>query len=118
MVGKQDFRVKPVPDPVVKVAGKSGGVISKNVLLAQTGVQADMENSEYDLNFKIIEFKVSAMIDKVLSGIAVKGNTFSEEQKNFMKSVPRGDKIYIENIIVSDPDGTIRSLKPISFQIE
>ncbi|NJK86089.1 MAG: gliding motility protein GldM [Bacteroidales bacterium] len=52
-VGTEEFRVKRIPDPVAMIGGKKGGAIDKNVLLAQTGVAAVMENFDFDLSLPL-----------------------------------------------------------------
>ena len=117
-MGTAQFRVKPLPDPVVKVAGKKGGKIEKNALAAQTGVFADMENFDFDLEFKIIEFTVSTT-DKggYFIGQPQKGNTFTNSQYDLMKAARRGQRINIEDVKAVGPDGQVRNLAPIVFEI-
>ncbi|NJM14060.1 MAG: hypothetical protein HC896_00510 [Bacteroidales bacterium] len=77
----KEFRVKEVPNPVAKIAGKSSGVIQQNILLAQPGIIADMENFDFDLDFKVTEFVVSATVRGFTKEYIVTGNRFSKEQK-------------------------------------
>ncbi|MFW6369859.1 MAG: gliding motility protein GldM, partial [Bacteroidota bacterium] len=115
--GYREFRVKEVPDPVAKVAGMKSGVINKSVLLAQLGVVADMENFDFDLEFKVTGFTVSAIIKGFSQDFPVKGNMFSDKQKNLIDNLNRGDKVYIENIRAIGPDGNERKLNTISFKL-
>ena len=58
-VGPKEFRVKAVPDPIATVGGQKGGVIAKNVLMAQSGVMATMPpDFEFDLKFNVTEYTV------------------------------------------------------------
>ncbi|MEA3316514.1 MAG: gliding motility protein GldM [Bacteroidota bacterium] len=117
-MGTTTFRVKPLPDPVAKVAGKGGGNISKNVLAAQSGVAAVMENFEFDLDFEITQFTVSTT-DK--GGYFIeqktKGTRFSKAQYNLIKALRRNKRVNIEDIKAIGPDGKIRKLPPIVFKI-
>ena len=113
----KEFRVKAVPDPVAKVAGKKGGYIAKNTLIAQSGVQADMEDFDFDLQFKVIEFVVSATIKGFVSAIPTKGNQFTQDQKNLIQGMNRGEKVYIESIKAMGPDGVPRDLSTITLII-
>jgi hypothetical protein len=65
-MGAMEFRVKNIPDPIGKVAGKKGGYIDKNLLLAQMVVNADLENFEFDAKFTVTEFVLSAMSEALL----------------------------------------------------
>ncbi|MDA3781079.1 MAG: gliding motility protein GldM [Bacteroidales bacterium] len=117
-MGTISFRVKALPDPVAKVAGKGQGNITKNTLAAQTGVVAVMENFQFDLEFSITEFTVSTT-DK--GGYFVeektKGARFSKGQYDLIKNLKRNKRVNIEDIKAIGPDGVIRSLPPIVFKI-
>ncbi|OFX47038.1 MAG: hypothetical protein A2X13_05520 [Bacteroidetes bacterium GWC2_33_15] len=117
-MGTASFRVKALPDPVVKVAGKQGGKIEKNVLNAQAGVFAVMDNFDFELEFKIIEFSVSTT-DKGGYYIVQKatGNKFTSGQFNLLKDVQRGRRVNIEDVKAVGPDGSVRPLASIVFEI-
>ncbi|MFO7843742.1 MAG: gliding motility protein GldM [Bacteroidales bacterium] len=117
-MGTAQFRVKPLPDPVVKVAGKQGGKIAKNVLAAQAGVFAEMENFDFDLEFKIIEFTVSTT-DRggFFIGEKSENNVFTQAQLDLINNLRRNSRINIEDVKAVGPDGKVRNLPPIVFEI-
>jgi gliding motility-associated protein GldM len=113
-----DFRVKPIPDPVAKIADKNGGKIKKNLLLAQTGVDAVMDNFDFDLEFKITGFTVSTIQKGYTVDEASRSNMFTSEQISLLKGLRRNNKVYIEDIRAVGPDGVTRNLPAIVFRIE
>lgn len=113
-----DFRVKPIPDPVAKVADLNGGKIKKNLLLAQAGVDAVMDNFDFDLSFKITGFTVSTIIKGFTVDQNSRSDLFTSEQKDMFKNLSRNQKVYIEDIRAVGPDGVTRNLPAISFRIE
>ncbi|MDX9695540.1 MAG: gliding motility protein GldM [Bacteroidales bacterium] len=117
-MGAVTFRVKALPDPVVKVAGKKGGKIERNIFLAQKGVVADMEQFDFDLEFKIIEFTVSTT-DKggYYKNQPTKGNIFTQAQFDLLKDIRRGQRVNIEDVKAVGPDGSVRPLASIVFEI-
>ncbi|MCD4833877.1 MAG: gliding motility protein GldM [Bacteroidales bacterium] len=117
-MGTAQFRVRGLPDPVVKVANKKGGKIQKNVLAAQTGVFAVMENFEFDLEFKITQFTVSTT-DRggYTIDAGTKGNIFTKAQQSLIKNLRRTQRLNIEDIKAVGPDGSVRNLAPIVFEI-
>jgi gliding motility-associated protein GldM len=118
-MGTKTFRVRIVPDPVAKVYGiKGGGGIDRNVLLAQTGVVAEMENFEFDLQFRVTEFTVSTVVGGFTTDKSVKSNRFSSEQMALIKQTTKGQKVYIEGIRAIGPDGTTRQLGSIALTIK
>jgi gliding motility-associated protein GldM len=116
-IGTMDFRVKRVPDPVASVAGKVEGLISKNELLAQTGVLAKIPDFDFQMNFTVTSFVVSTQKSGFIVDKATKGNRFSQEQTDLMKGLNPGGRLYIESIVVKGDDGSTRNLPPISFKI-
>ncbi len=117
-MGVAPFRVKGLPDPTVQVAGKKGGKIEKNVLAAQAGVFAVMENFDFDLEFKIIEFTVSTT-DRggYTQDAKTKGNLFTKQQMDLIKNARRSQRLNIEDVKAIGPDGSVRNLAPIVFEI-
>jgi gliding motility-associated protein GldM len=116
-MGRKEFRVKPVPDPVAKVNGQKGGAIAKNILAVQMGVTAEMENFDFDLTFTITEFTVSAVIQGFTKEYTSKSNKFSSDQINIIKNLNRGQNVYIQDIKAVGPDGSTRPLSTINFKL-
>lgn len=117
-MGKRKFRVKRVPDPVAKVAGLKGGEISKSLLMAQQGVKAELENFDFDLTFNIVGFTVSATVQGYEEEQKSNSAAFTAGQKDLMKKVGTGRKLYIEDIKARGPDGQVRDLSTISFKLK
>ncbi|MDR1172025.1 MAG: gliding motility protein GldM [Bacteroidales bacterium] len=117
-MGEMEFRVKTVPSPVAKVAGKIGGRIDKATLVAQIAVLADLENFEFDMKFTITEFTVTATKGQFVQNRATRGARISEEQKTLLNGLTKGSKVYFEDIKTQGPDGKIRELPSISFTID
>jgi len=117
-MGVAQFRVKGLPDPVVQVAGKTGGKIQRNVLAAQAGVFADMGDFDFDLEFKITEFTVSTT-DRggYYISESTKGNVFTPAQQGLIKNLRKGQRLNIEDVKAIGPDGSVRPLAPIVFEI-
>jgi len=118
-MGSKEFRVKKVPDPVAKVAGKRGGNIRIAELKAQRRVVAAMENFDFDLKFNITGFVIST---KTRDGYIIDKRSDSEkitsEQKQLLSGLSRGQKVYFEDIKAKGPDGTIRELGTIAFKCQ
>lgn len=116
-MGKKEFRVKKVPDPVPKVNGISSGGISKNVLLAQVGVAAEMENFDFDLKFTVTEFVLSTNIGGFLREESSNSYKFTKAQKGIVEMLNKGQRVYIQDIKAVGPDGTPRSLPAVALLI-
>jgi gliding motility-associated protein GldM len=116
-MGQMEFRVKTVPNPVATVAGKKGGDIQKNILLAQNGVLAEMENFDFDLTFRVTRFVVSTTVGGFVREYVSKSNRFTGDQMQLMQNATRNQRIYIQDIQAVGPDGTTRDLPTIAFRI-
>ncbi|MDQ3190220.1 MAG: hypothetical protein M3Q58_01355 [Bacteroidota bacterium] len=118
LLEQKKFRVKRVPDPVAKFAGKSGSnIISRSDLTSASGVIADLENFDFDFKFRVLEFDITVVIGGFDLTKTSKSNMISSEQSALLKSVKPGGKVYIENIKVKGDDGIIRTLSPINLKI-
>ncbi|MRT92443.1 gliding motility protein GldM [Ancylomarina sp. 16SWW S1-10-2] len=113
-----EFRVKPIPDPVAMVAGKNSGTINKNLLAMQTGVDAVMDNFDFDLKFKIKSFTVSTQVKGFTRDEQSTSDYFTRAQIKLLKGLRKKQKVYIEDIKAVGPDGSIRNLPAISFRVK
>ncbi len=119
LVSETHFRVKTVPDPVAKLAGKKGGEISKEELLKAGKVYVEMENFDFDLSWEIVSFVMSATVPgsyTVREEISQSG-TFSESQIELINSLIENQKLMIEEIEARGPDGATRKLGSLVFTI-
>jgi gliding motility-associated protein GldM len=116
-MGRKEFRVKTVPNPVAMVNNQKGGAISQGVLLAQLGVSAEMENFDFDLKFTITEFTVSAVVQGFVREYTSKSNRLTPDQKSLIKNLSRGNNVYIQDIKAVGPDGSTRNLSTINFKL-
>ncbi len=116
-VDRKEFRVKTVPTPQAMVNNQTGGAINKNVLLAQTGVAAVMENFEFDLTFTVTEFKVLTIVQGFVREAKSENNNFTQRQYEIIRGLSKGSPLYIQDIKAVGPDGGVRNLQTINFKI-
>ncbi|HEY4786010.1 MAG TPA: GldM family protein [Bacteroidales bacterium] len=118
LLSNVEFRVKPLPDPVAKVGGKKGGTILRSILLSQTMVVADLEAFDFDAEFTVKEFTMSASISGFKTELISQGNQITDPQRNLIKQVKSGDNVYFTKIKAAGPDGKIRELPSIALQVQ
>ncbi|MFN8257617.1 MAG: GldM family protein [Bacteroidales bacterium] len=120
IVSQSKFRVKSVPDPIAIVKGNwDKHELTRQELIDAGGIQVVLMNFDFDLNFEIVSFNLSAINEGgFLSESMTKGGTFSKDQIEIIKKVASGGKIYIEDIQAKGPDGSVRNLSPIVLKIK
>ncbi|HEX2396401.1 MAG TPA: gliding motility protein GldM [Bacteroidales bacterium] len=117
-VGTKEFRVKAVPDPVATVGGQKGGIMAKNILMAQAGIMATMPpDFEFDLKFNVTQYTVGTVVQGFLQERPVRGASFNQEIRNLINNVPRGNQVTINEIKAVGPDGSVRDLNSIILKV-
>lgn len=111
-----DFRVKRIPDPVLKVGPSAGGRIQSVMFKNQSFARADLENFEFDAHFNIISATIyfsGANFPNVQQGEIHSGSL--EPVKGYLaKSIP-GTAVNFDNVKVQGPDGIVRSIPGPGF---
>ena len=117
LIGSTDFRVKPVPDPLAYVAGKVDGQISLTELQGNDGIVARIPEFDFEMKFIVTSFVVSTTLQGFTVDKPTTGNRFSAEQKELIKRLKPGNRLYFESIVAKGDDGTVRRLPTLSFKI-
>ncbi|MEO8796066.1 MAG: gliding motility protein GldM [Daejeonella sp.] len=113
-IGTSDFRVKRIPDPKAKFAGKTGGNLSSVIIKSQNAVFAILENFDFDAKFNVTRFNL--VIAKPRADVVMlqtTGNTLSSQMRAAMAGVSPGTRVIFDNIVAVGPDGTQRQLDGI-----
>ena len=105
-VGGGQMRIRTVPNPVVKFAGKTGSItIPVNQAKAQLGLIAELENFIYDYRFLVHSFRMVRIAkgSEEEQVADVVGASFSGAAKNLIAASKAGDTWYFEGIKVVGP---------------
>jgi gliding motility-associated protein GldM len=118
-MGTFKFRLKSVPDPVAKFAGKyaTDNVIKKSELTAALGVRAELKDFVFDLDYPIKSFDMVVIMGSNVKTTSSNGNRLTSEQKDLLKQVRKNQTVVIENIKAQAPDGTVRKLGSINLRV-
>lgn len=118
-LGSNVFRVKPVPNPVAKFAGKMGGAISGNRLALENQILAVLENFEFDIKVKVIKFTVTVVRPRQdAQPYFCNGDSFSAQAKAAVSNLPFKSTVYIDNIVAQMPDGRTPTLNSMVFTVQ
>jgi gliding motility-associated protein GldM len=117
-LGTQEFRVKPVPDPIVRIGDITGGKVDKEALLGYGRVMAVMKDFDFEgFNYTVDSYTVSTyrgtFIDK-----QNKGPRFNDEVIALISNAQSGQRIQFQDICVKSPKGEIRNIGSINVQIK
>jgi gliding motility-associated protein GldM len=116
-MGATTFRLKTVPDPIVKVGSKSEGFISKSLLLASPYVIAEMPTGfDFDLKFVVTSFTFTTEISGDIIPTKVQGNRLTPDILKMIQNAKKNKRIWFEEISVKGPDGD-RTIAGIGLKI-
>jgi gliding motility-associated protein GldM len=116
-IGSSDFRVKRIPDPKAKFAGKTGGSLSSVIIKSQGSIFAILDQFDFDAKFDVTRF--SLVIARPRADVVVlqaTGNTFSAQMRAAIAAVTPGTRVIFDDIVAVGPDGTQRQLDPMAFK--
>ncbi len=113
-----EFRVKPLPKPEARFAGKNSGTVARNTALAQQGVFAVMPDFDFDLQYNVTAFTVlysDRMGDLEESS---SNSNLTSRQKDLLGRLTRGKYLTIKDVKAVGPDNRTIDLSPIILKVE
>ncbi len=118
-MGTFEFRVKSVPDPIAKFAGKgpADATAKTSELTAALGVVADLPDFEFDLKYPIKSFDLTVIMGGNVKTITSNSNKLTSDMSELLKQVRRNQTVIIENIRALAPDGSTRKLGSINLRV-
>ncbi len=114
-IGSSNFRVKRIPDPRAKFAGKTGGKMSSVVIKSQDNIFAVLDGFDFDAKFSITGFSLIVAKPRadVIGPLQSSSNAITGSMKAALNSVAPGTRVIFDNISAVGPDGIQRQLDPI-----
>jgi gliding motility-associated protein GldM len=118
--GSKTFRVRKVPNPDATLAGfRSGASLLKSQILAELGPKAKMPDwFEFDLEFTVTAFSLATYIQGFYQEIATTSGTFSSAQRDVLRNLNPGAKLYLNDVTAVGPDGSSRNLGTIFIKVK
>ncbi len=110
------FRIKRIPDPILKVGPSSGGRIQSVVFKNQQFCRADLENFDFDARFNVVSATVyfSGANFPTVTTSSINGGNLGELSAQLAKCIP-GTSINFDNVKVKGPDGAVRTIPGPGF---
>ncbi len=113
------FRIKRIPDPIIKVGPSSGGRMQAVVFRGQQFVRADLENFDFEAKFSVTGGTVYFMNpgDRNVKQISLTSGSLAGAAE-YMKTLAPGSTVIFDNIRVVGPDGQPRTIQnPPGFSL-
>lgn len=118
-LGAKEFRIKYIPDPVMKVGAAKGPYMKAAEFKVQGGLRADLEDFLFDgVKYDVVKYRI---------GIDAKGKDYVEADANSayfpnsampaIRALRAGDIVYFDNIRIKGPDGRLRDMPDVTFKI-
>ncbi len=122
-LGSAEFRVKTLPDPITTIGAKGtsyykGGLCPKSTLLALRGINATMENFDFELSYRITQFMVTCNIGGFDESARSSSRNFTPQQKNIIRKAKRKSRVIIEGVKCVGPDGRSRKINDLVLKLK
>jgi hypothetical protein len=119
-MNKMEFRVFNLPTPDARVEGVRGseGNLTVGKLSALQLVEAVAEDFVFEVEYKVVSFQVAFQgAGNIWSYSASDSERFTSDQKNIFRQLKSGQRVMIEKIKATGPDGVIRPLNNITITV-
>ena len=115
-VSSYDFRIKRIPDPILKVGPSSGGRIQSVVFKNQNFARADLEGFDFDAHFNIVSATMyfSGANFASVQSAEIHGGNLQNVRAQLQKCIP-GTSVTFDNVKVQGPDGIVRNIPGPGF---
>ena len=114
-MGSFTFQVRKLPDPTAYIQVGTNrfrsGKLAKASLIATTKLCAAIDDGLLNIPFRVVSFE-TVFADRMgnLRPEPSNGDNFTENQRNLMRELRRGQRFYISNVRAIGPDGITRTL--------
>jgi len=107
-MGSQDFRLKTVPTPIIKWAGKKTGEQVPAGLGSASPLIPEMENFDFEVFSRITGFTVTYFSQGIPVEKTSASNVLPPDAAAAIRGMRRGQKVYFDDIQISLPSGERR----------
>ena len=114
-MGSFTFQVRKLPDPTAFIQVGTdrfrGGRIAKGTIIGAAGLGAAIDDGLLNIPFKVLSFE-TVFADRMgnFRPEPSAGANFTENQRNLMRELRRGQRFYISKVRAIGPDGITRNL--------
>jgi len=120
LMTRQDFRVYDLPKPDAKVEGITGseGALTVGRLSQLQIVEAEAEDFVFEVDYTVQSFEVAFQGQGgIWSSSPSNNEKFTSQQKNIFRQLRSGQRVMIEKIKATGPDGRVQNLNSITITV-
>jgi gliding motility-associated protein GldM len=120
LMTRQDFRVYDLPKPDAKVEGITGssGALTVGRLSQLQIVEAEAEDFVFEVDYKVQSFEVAFQGQGgIWSTIPSNSERFTSQQRNIFRQLRAGQRVMIEKVKATGPDGRVQNLNSITITV-
>jgi len=120
LMNRMDFRVYNLPKPDAKVEGVRGseGNLSVGNLARLQNVRAEADDFVFEVDYTVQSFEIAFQgSGGMWSKMSSSSERFTSEQKNLFRQLRSGQRIMIEKIKATGPDGVLQTLNNITITV-
>lgn len=120
LMSREEFRVYalPKPDAVVDGIPGSSGALTVGALSRLQNVKAEAKDFVFEVDYKVQSFELAFMGQGGMwSTLSSSDDRFTAQQKDLFRQLRSGQRIMIEKIKASGPDGVIQNLNSITITV-
>jgi len=120
LMTRQDFRVYDLPKPDAKVQGIAGseGALTVGRLSQLQIVEAEAEDFVFEVDYTVQSFEVAFQGQGgIWSTVPSDSERFTSQQKNIFRQLRSGQRIMVEKIKATGPDGRVQNLNSITITV-
>lgn len=114
-MGAYTFKVRKLPDPTAYIAVGTdhfkGGRLAKGSILGAQSLGAAIDDGLLNIPFRVLSFE-TVFFDRMGNAVPAvsAGANFTENQRNMVRELRRGQRFYIRGVKAVGPDGIERTL--------
>jgi gliding motility-associated protein GldM len=118
--GTRTYRIKTIPDPVIRYMGKNPGTMVAGLAKVGLGPEAVLENFDFECKFNVVSYTVTTIVRgeeqnyEIKNSWLIKSNPSAAKAVNSLKAK---DQLLFENIVVVGCDGKPRKMGTITYKL-
>lgn len=120
IIYEEKFSVKPLPQPIATLTGRSTGGTSKAAILASPRIVVCLINIDVEKAFDVLGFRLMILNDTSRRSVPLESSNeyLTDDMKMVVSSAYIGDRILIYDILVRMSENENRIISPIVLRID